>query len=122
MFSFIIALFRAFDRLLNVLTIGNDFTTISARVGYFADRDKTRYWKVCRWIINKAFSPVQSEHCYKAVLWESKMLNFRTQVYKRGNIFSRCLLFIIISFFSLFIFLILLILSLPGKKWLRRMA
>ena len=69
-----LAVLIAFDQFGNAVGGGNPDSTISARVGHFADdefrptsRSKRAYWKTLEWIIDLAFEPIDGKkHCYKA--------------------------------------------------------
>jgi len=77
------------DQLGNAIAAGNPDSTISARVGYFADKDTCSfqercikyYWLILEWVINFAFLPIDGPvHCLQAYKDDSEAT-------KRGQIY-----------------------------------
>lgn len=67
--------FVAIDQLGNALAGGDPDSTISARVGYFANYDSTTkdvwYWNMFQFIINTTFYPVDGKnHCLQAYYYD----------------------------------------------------
>lgn len=108
------------DQLGNAIAGGNPDSTISARVGYFANKDtcsiKGRcykfYWKYLERVINFTFYLVDGpEHCLQAYQ------NDNDEKFKKGNDFMRFLLSIIIQFACPFIFIALFIVVTIFPDW-----
>lgn len=108
------------DQLGNAIAGGNPDSTISARVGYFANKDtcsiKDRcykfYWKYLERVINFTFYLVDGpEHCLQAYQ------NDNDEKFKKGNDLMRFLLSIIIQFACPFIFVALFIMVTIFPDW-----
>jgi len=108
------------DQLGNAVAGGNPDSTISARVGYFANNEtcsiKERcykfYWQFMEWVINATFYLLDGpEHCLQAYKNDSD------EKFKKGNDITRFFLSIIIITMCPFIFVALLILTRIFPDW-----
>ena len=109
-----LAVLIAFDQLGNAVGGGNPDSTISARVGHFADdrfrspsRSKRAYWRTLEWIIDLAFEPIDGKgHCKNAAAADPDGR------YERGNDITQFVLSMIILTVCPFIAIVLWPLSL----------
>ena len=108
------------DQLGNSIAGGNPDSTISARVGYFANKEtcsfKERcikyYWIVLEWVINLAFLPVDGpDHCLQAYKNDSE------EKFIRGSDLARVILSIFIFILCPIIFIVLHLAILIVPKW-----
>lgn len=80
------------DRLGNALTAGDYRATVSARVGYHAQKLQP-YWIVLEWIIDQTFYPVDGrDHCNRAYHYE-KAKGYK---HRRGNDIALLLLSVVV--------------------------
>lgn len=78
---------------------GDEDCTISATTGYFYLEDRSFFWAMLQWIIDKTFYPVDGKgHCLKAYRKDP------IEEYKEGN---KVALFLLTTFFCIPIALIL---------------
>lgn len=98
--GYLLSVFIAVDRLVNVLACGHINATVSARVGYFAKvareegQGRGRYWRIMEKLIDFAFLPVDGpNHCYNAMLSE------KHSEYEKGNDLARAWLAPIVLLF-----------------------
>lgn len=100
--SYIYNLLVAFDQLGNAIAGGDPDSTISARVGFFANQGENltkypRFWKFLEKIINFAFWPVDgNNHCKDA--YESD-----PEKHFRGKILAKIIILLLSVSFSLII-------------------
>lgn len=88
----ILALLLNIDRLGNALTAGDYRATVSARVGYHAQKLQP-YWIVLEWIIDQTFYPVDGrDHCNRAYHYE-KAKGYK---HRRGNDIALLLLSVVV--------------------------
>jgi len=108
------------DQLGNAIAGGNPDSTISARVGYFANNDTCSkeerryryYWKYLERVINVTFYLIDGPgHCLQAYQ------NDKDEKFKKGSDLMRFLLSIIINFACPVIFVALLILVAIYPDW-----
>jgi len=82
------------DQLGNAIFAGNPDSTISSRVGYFAQREgaaNKRYWQCLEMLINFTFYPLDGrQHCLRAYKKDPD------ENFKEGNKISRSLLAIVL--------------------------
>ena len=96
----------ALDQLGNALANGNPDTTISARVGYYANYNTSKpknlkFWKFTEKMINFAWWPYERDgHCKDAY-------DADPEVPYPGNILTRTILFIEALFFSIIVSVLL---------------
>ena len=115
-----LAVLIAIDQLGNAIGGGNPDSTISARVGHFANdtsgatsRSKRAYWKTLEKIIDFAFEPIDGKgHCKNAAAAD------HDGRYERGNDITQFILSMIIIIVCPFIAIVLWPLSLviPFRK------
>lgn len=88
--GWILRILIAVDQLGNAIAGGNPDSTISARVGYFSQKDHCPYkwyWKRLEWIIDLTFYPINGpNHCLHAFQQD------KDEKFKRGNDLARALL------------------------------
>jgi len=112
----------AIDQLGNAIAGGNPDATISARVGYFANKDtcsiKERcykyYWQFLERVINVTFYLVDGpEHCLQ------EYQNDKEQKFKKGSDLMRLILSIIIITACplIFVFLLILVTLIPSWRY-----
>ena len=112
----------AIDQLGNAIAGGNPDSTISARVGYFANKEPCSfkdkcillYWKTMEWIIDLAFLPIDGPgHCLQAYQNDSE------EKFMKGSDWARVVLSLIIipSCLLIFVFLRLMVLIVPKWKY-----
>ena len=102
--GWVLAVLIAVDQFGNAVGGGNPDSTISARVGHFAETAQRRraYWKMLEWIIDLSFYPIDgARHCYNA--WKAD----EHGRYERGNDITQFILRLIILIVCQFIALVL---------------
>lgn len=107
--EWILKILTGIDQLGNAIAGGNPDALISARVGYFANKEKTKfhvYWQFLERVIDYSFLPVDGpRHCLR------KYLKDKDNKFKHGSDFAKALLGIIIIFSCIFIAIFLRIIT-----------
>ena len=93
--SWIYRVFVAIDQLGNAIAGGSPDSTISARTGYFANKDPSpplvQYWKAMEWMIDTTFYPIDSpNHCLQAYRYD------KDEKFREGSDLMRIILSVII--------------------------
>jgi len=113
--QWILNILIAIDQLGNAITGGNPDASISARVGYFANKKNIpfhNYWKVLEWVINFAFYPVDGPNHSLRTLQKDKCNKFI-----QGSDLAKAILGIFIIIVNIFIAIFLRIVVLVIPSW-----
>lgn len=83
------------DQLANTIFGGTPDGTISARTGFnIIKRPHSRYWRIIRFIIDSAFSPVEENHCVEAYRYDAN------ERYRDGGAIEKtCMAITVLAFF-----------------------
>lgn len=107
----------AIDQLGNAIAGGYPDAVISARVGYFANKEKSpiqRYWIALEWVIDFAFYPIDGpNHCL------CSLNDDKDEKFIHGSDFARAILGLIIIAACIFIAVILriVVLVIPSSHY-----
>ena len=71
----------AFDQFTNTLLLGHPDETISSRLGRTKGRERYKWVKYLRMIVNLLFLPIEKDHCENAV-HQYEQLNFEKYDYE----------------------------------------
>jgi len=113
--GWILRILIAIDQLGNAIAGGNPDATISARVGYFSQKEHCPYqwyWKTLEWIIDFTFYPIDGpNHCLHAFQRD------KDEMFRRGSDLAKALLSTITIVACLFLSIALRLTILVMPPW-----